>query len=163
MASSPRMPRMSRSCLKFNFLSSIVSRVWRPTVAYVGTSFTGISACSRRSARSLVRMSPNTTVAIFPSTLSTRPTEVRPLMRTVSPAEMTPAWCDCGDGTWEAGRWAFSFSFSFLRFSFRSRRSWICRIFFDTSSSFVSVSRLETSCLKSSNDSRTRRVSSFAA
>lgn len=87
MASSPLIPRTSMSCLKFSLRLSIVSRVCRPTDAYVlGSSFLGISARSRRSARILVRMSPNITVAILPSVLSIRPTDVRPFMRTVSPA-----------------------------------------------------------------------------
>ena len=133
-----------------------------------GLSCLGFSACSSLSARILVRMSPKMTVAILPSTASTRPTEVSPFILTVSPgataALASPALrCASRAASACSSRCCSPAALSRLRFSRRSLRSCIWRIFLAISSSLSLASMPATSCLKAFSSSRMRLVSSRSA
>ena len=166
-ASSPRMPRTSRSWRKLSLCESIVCRVSRLMANVASCVDSGfLTVCSSRDVFTFVLTSPNTTVASLPCTDSTVPTVVRPHIRTVSPtANVCCSALAVGVGSLVpivVGLPAFSF-LSFLRFSRRSLRSIIWRIFFSIRSSADLVSISLTSSLKAFSSSRRRFVSSFSA
>ena len=137
------MPRTSNSCLNAFRCVSIVSRVVLLTfTAPNRSSREGEAnvcvACSNRVLRTLVRISPKTTVAIFPSTCTIVPTVVSPIMRTSSPtAKVSALFLVAATCLLACSSFCFCASRSFFRFSLRSLRCFICATFLAKSSSLI--------------------------
>ena len=117
MASSPRIPRTSMSCLKFSFFSytrSCVSLLTKVLFAIAfGEACVGVQRSSL-SSFTFVFIIPNMTTAFFPFISNTSPTLDWPLIFTGAP---TVTGCILGVADWGESVLAFSF-LSFFRSCF---------------------------------------------